>query len=142
MSADPIQTLAAAQIAAAPALAAFGAALIYDLHADEETHKTAIAERIASSGVCIEIGSVTAPAQADTIGGVMTPLVGSFEVFAAEKIGGTHTPAGPALWRAVEKAMCNDRNGRSNFTFAGYDAIVTERGYVLHVLSFTHPIFV
>ena len=144
MSADPLQTLAAAKTAAAPSLAAFGAALIYDLHADEEAHKTAIAARIASAGVCIEIGSVTAPTSAETIGGALTPLVGSFEVFAAEKIGGTHTPAGPALWRAIVAALCADRlPGEDNgFSCTGYDALVTERGYVLHVLSFTHPIFV
>lgn len=140
MSADPIQTLAAAKIASAPALAAFGAAIISDIHGDDEAQKAAIAARIASAGVCIEVGPVTAPSQADTIGGALTPLLGAFEVFAAEKIAGTHSPAGPSLWRAVVAAMCRNQLD-AGFTCTGYDALVTERGYVLHILSFTHPIF-
>lgn len=138
MSADPIQTRAAELIAAKPSLAAFGASLIYDLHADEEAHKSAIMSRIDTAGACIEIGAVTAPASADTLGAVLTPAVGQFDVFAAEKIGGTHTPSGPDLWRAIVGAICSDHL----FSFTGYDSLTTERGYVLHVLSFTSPIFI
>lgn len=138
MSADPIQVRAASQIAAVSALAAFGAALVYDLHADEEAHKSAIMARIEAAGVCIEIGAVTAPQSADTIGGALTPAVGQFEVFAAEKIGGTHSPSGPSLWRTICAAICAE----PQFSFTGYEALTTERGYVLHILSFAHPIFV
>ena len=139
MSADPVQTLAAAQLTAAPALAAFGEPLIFDLDTDEQVHKETIRARLAATGVCLEIGSVTAPGSADTLGGVLTPLVGSFEIYAAEKVAGTHTPKGPDLWRAIIKAL-TARN--ENFACAGYDAFRTEHGYLLHVLTFTHPIFV
>lgn len=138
ISLQQVQSAAAAKLSAVPALAAFGAPILFYLHAEPEAAANAIAARIRTAGVCLEIGDVVAPYPGSLIGGGMNQLAAEFTVFAAEKTGGTHSPNGKALADLIIAAICADQlPNEQGFACTGYDAAVSESGYVLHVIGFS-----
>lgn len=138
ISLSQVQAAAAAKLSAVPSLAAFGAPLLFDLHAEPEAAANAISARIRSAGVCLEVGDVVAPSPASAVGGGLNQLSVEFSVFAAEKTGGTHSPKGKALVNLIVAAICADQlPNEQGFACTGYDAAVSESGYVLHVIGFS-----
>lgn len=138
ISLSQVQTAAAAKLSAVSTLAAFGAPILFDLHAEPEAAANAISARIRSAGVAIEIGDVVAPAPAFAVGGGLSQLSVEFSIFAAEKTGGAHSPKGKALVNLIIAALCADQlPNEQGFACTGYDAAVGESGYVLHVIGFS-----
>lgn len=144
MKISAVQSSAAAKLSASPLLATFGEPFLFDLHADERVANEQLDARIVATGGALRVGAVTCPRAEETIGGVFTPLVAEFSVFFVEQIRGTHTPRGIVAVEEIVRALCADRlPGEDNgFTCAGYDSALTERGYILHLVAFTHPVFV
>lgn len=138
ISLPQVQAAAAAKLSAVPALAAFGAPILFDLHAEPEAAANAIAARIRATGVCLEIGDAVAPSPASAVGGGLNQLSVEFQLFAAEKTGGTHSPNGKALVNLIVAAICADQlPNEQGFSCTGYDAAVSESGYVMHVIGFS-----
>lgn len=143
MKISAVQSSAAAKLSASALLATFGEPFLFDLHADERVANEELDARVVATGGALRIGSVTCPRAEETIGGVLTPLLAEFSVFFVEKIRGTHTPRGIAAVEEIVRAMCADLPSQDNaFTCAGYDAALTEGGYILHLVAFTHPVTV
>ena len=144
MRIDQVQAAAAAKLSASAALAAFGSPFAFDPHAEEEEQIQLFNARVQSTGAALRVGSITCPRSEETIGGVLTPLTAEGIVFFAEKKGHAHTPRALAAVAEIIRALCADQlPGEDNaFTCAGYDALETKHGHILHLVAFTHPIFV
>lgn len=143
MRIDQVQTAAVTKLAASTALAAFGAPFAFDPHAEEEEQITLFNARVQSTGAALRVGSITCPRAEETIGGVYTPLTAEGVVFFAEKKGHAHTPRDLAAVAEIIRALCADLDGTDNgFTCAGYDALETKHGHILHLVAFTHPVLV
>lgn len=137
MKLENVQEYVAARIAAVPALAAFGDALLYSHFTDIDAARTAIATQLREVGVCIEVGEVEAERVDDkTIRGVAA--IATFEVYVAENPKVAHTPEQKLLRKAVIEAVSayvDQYTTRAEFHRS--DTGKSEQGYVLHILTFT-----
>ena len=138
-----VQAFASSQISADTQLAVFGVPLSFSLHDSDETARAAINQRLRTTGVCIEVGSPIAEKSGSTIGQKVCKAMAIVNIYAAEKVGGTHTPKDVSLMESIVAAMLDaNAPGVQVVEFSGNDAYLTEHGYVLHVISFTMPVII
>jgi hypothetical protein len=130
-----IQPFIAAQIAADAPLAAFGAVLQFDPAADPKTTADAIAARVLSAGVAIEVDVPGVARVSDPLGA--STLECSFDLFVSESLATAHSPSGLALVDAVIAAV---RHRTANLRLDGYEHARTAQGTLLHILSFSQAI--
>jgi hypothetical protein len=134
-----IQPNIAAKIAADATLSPLGAAIQADPFADPEAAKSAIADQLRSTGVCIEVGFpwIGAP---ETANGGSTLIDGMCEVFVAEHTVKTHEPAKAALVTRVIQAITKPVGVQKPIRLRASESVKTEHGYILHMMSFFVPL--
>lgn len=140
MNLENVQAYAAAQIAANSTLAAFGAAIVYSHFTADDAARAAINGALRATGVCIEIGLVSAQGDTTKPQNRYTLLDANFDVYVAENPKVSHSPAQMNLVALVAGAM-QARAGATSpaIKCTSYDSALSENGYVLHVLTFTLP---
>lgn len=132
-----LQPWAIARLAAVPALAAFGAPLAYSPFADETTARETIAARLRTTGVVLEVGLADAQRTGDRVKRGVAATA-TFEVFVAESISLTHTPADRALVETVATALLRETDPYEPAAeFESVESAAAESGYILHVLTFS-----
>lgn len=132
-----VQSAIAGLISANASLAALGTPLQFDIEAADGVTAAAISARLESTGVCIEVGSVTAPRGKRSIHGKITQLTAELEVYAATKIGTSATPKGVLLVETIIAAVCAANSQFAQpVTCTGYDTAASESGYIFHVIGF------
>jgi hypothetical protein len=142
MNLHEVQSFAATQIMAVPALAALGQPVLYSLFDDDQEIMDRIGAQRRATGVCIDIGQVAG----DDARNASTPgrgivLDASFEVFIGEEPKVPHTPSDLDLVRRVVAALCRQPGNHDVAPrCTGYDAAKDDHGVILHVLSFTVPV--
>lgn len=142
MELHEVQSHVAACIAQSPELAAFGAALVYSIFDDVNTSKTRIAERLRTTGVCIEITSVEADASDDKIVRGQAADA-AFDVLVAESPSVAHSPREDLLRKSIITAVCRQVDAYTpRARFVRSDRATSEQGYVLQILSFTLRVIV
>lgn len=137
MKLHQVQAHVANLISASPALAAFGVPFTHSHFTDDETARSQIAERLRTSGVCIEVGSVEAD-RADDKSHRGVAADAAFDVFVAEAPKVAHTPEQEDLRREVIEAVSAIVDAYTpRAEFLRSDTAINEQGYVLYVISFT-----
>ena len=135
-----IQSYVSDQIMAVPALAALGTPLVYSHFTPDETSRAAIDAQLRSTGVCIEIGLVSAAGDPAKPYNRFVTVDAEFEVFVAESPKATHTPTEALLVEQVAQAVqARQSVSEPSARCIRYDSAKSENGYVLHVLSFVMP---
>jgi hypothetical protein len=142
-----VQAYVAAQIAAVPALAAFGSAVQYDPLNTRDPDNPAdttkglddfIDRRLEAAGVVILIDPPYCESGAtNRAGASLLNLVVFVKI--AESITKAHTPKGEALVSAVIGAVTAPHPslaGEDTASCAGFDAWEDENGYILRVIDF------
>jgi uncharacterized MnhB-related membrane protein len=139
MRLQDVQAHASTLLMASPALAPLGAPLLWSPFLDEQAHADLIADRLRTTGVCIEISSVWSGSVATVHPQSALSARAVFEVCIAESFTLTHAPTDSALLEAVVQAMLQSRYA-VEFESFGPEGSFREQGYVLHVLRFSIPI--
>jgi len=139
MTFDQVQSSLAAKVAADAALAPLGVAIEVDPFQDPEVAKSAIAEQLRTTGVCIEVGFPWVGAPETSLGG-STLTDAMCEVFVAEHVQTVHTPAKAALVSRVISAITKPVAPQKPARLRAAESVKTEGGYILHMLSFFIPL--
>jgi hypothetical protein len=139
MTFDTIQSSIAAKVAADAVLSPLGVAIQVDPFADPEAAKSAIANQLRATGVCIEVGFPWASAPETSLGG-STLIEGMCEVFVAEHVQKEHTPSKAALVTRVISAITKPLGVQKPPRLRAAESVKTEGGYILHMLSFFVPL--
>jgi hypothetical protein len=138
-----VQAYAASQIANNSALAALlanGQPITYSPFTADETARAAIDAALRTYGVCIEVGDVSFTGDPAKPQNRFTTVDAEFDVFVAESIKVAHTPSGLSLVENVARAVELRLDARTHSArCTRYDKMLSEHGYVLHILTFTMP---
>jgi hypothetical protein len=146
MQLSDVRAYAAAQIAAAPALAALGAVQIINPFTDPNVTKSDLATQAATTGVVFEIG-VPELSNLETRLEGRTTADAMFSVYIAESPTVTHTPSLEALIEQTIAAVCKrPANGVQKPARMANDPkpilFVDDNGLILHRITFWLPIFI